>query len=239
MITARTLYLFDVAKIADHTPTIRELFLKLKSHDNFQFKAGQFVTLHVPTPEKPTLRAYSIASPDSETKGFRLIFKHVENGIASTYIWGLNNGAELKFTGPFGKVLFKEPATKQNIFLSTGSGLSQHFSFVASKAKSLPECQFKMLVGVRNESEIYYQQELRDLKNSLPNFQFEFVLSRPSETWTGKKGYVQHFLPEYDYLNIPSTIYLCGNGGMIKDVKKKLLEEQGFDRTKILAEAFD
>ena len=63
-------------------------------------------------------------------------------------------------------------------------------------------------------------------------------MSRPQDSWTGKKGYVQNFIKDYDYLNVPTTFYLCGNGGMIKEVKHTLAE-QNFDPKKIWVEAFD
>lgn len=96
-----------------------------------------------------------------------------------------------------------------------------------------------MYFGVRNESEMYCKDELDALVKDLPDFKYDFVLSRPSESWTGKKGYVQNFLPEIDYKNTPTTFYLCGNGGMIKEVKSQLIEKDSFDKTKIFSEAFD
>src|SRR5437868_6470163 len=76
-----------VTKICDYTPQIRELFIKCSEPSDFEFRAGQFVMLHVPQSPKPALRAYSIASTDEQKDGFRLIFKYVDNGIASKYVW--------------------------------------------------------------------------------------------------------------------------------------------------------
>lgn len=64
-----------------------------------------------------------------DTQKFRLLFKFVENGVASNFVWGLKGQETLNFTGPFGKVFFQEPPTEQIVFLNTGSGLSQHFLF--------------------------------------------------------------------------------------------------------------
>lgn len=240
MSAARTIYHMRVEQIIDHTPTVRELVLKTDSPADFSFKAGQFVMLHVPQGEaKPALRAYSIASDDRIKNGFRLLFKFVENGLASTFVWQLKGGELLNFTGPFGKVLFQEPPTEQIVFLNTGTGLSQHICYLLSKKEQYPNLRYRMLFGVRTEKDMYYQQEIDALQKELPDFKFEFVLSRPSDSWTGKKGYVQNFISEFDYKNIPTTFYLCGNGGMIKEVKHQLLEVDGFDKTRIWAEAFD
>ncbi len=240
MSNLRTIYDMKITKIIDHTPTVRELQIETVQPSEFKFRAGQFVMLHVPQPEgKPVLRAYSIASDDKIGNGFKLLFKLVPGGIASRYVWTLEGNEILKFTGPFGKVFFQEPPTEQIIFLNTGTGLSQHLCYLVSKKDQYPDLKFRMLFGVRSEVDIYYKRELDQLKDVLKDFHYEYVLSRPTGDWKGKKGYVQHFLKEFDYKNTPTTFYLCGNGGMIKEVKHQLLEVDGIDKTKIWAEAFD
>ncbi len=239
--STRVLSEFKVTQIIDHTHEIRELYLKLTNKAEFQFKAGQFVMLHVPVTgqTKPALRAYSIASTEEQKDGFKLIFKFVENGLASRFVWDLKGDETLQITGPFGKVFFQEPPTEQIVFLNTGSGISQHFSFIESKMKLYPDLKYKLYFGVRREADIYYENELKRLQKNLAHFEYHFVLSRASETWAGKKGYVQHFLPETNYKNTPTTFYLCGNGGMIKEAKHQLIEVAGLDKSKIWAEAFD
>lgn len=239
MSSARTIYKMKVSEIIDHTPSVRELVIRTEEPSEFNFKAGQFVTLHVPQEPKPALRAYSIASDDAQKNGFNLLFKYVENGIASQYVWGLKGGEILQFTGPFGRVFFKEPPSDQIVFLNTGTGLSQHYCYLMSKKNIYPHLKYRMLFGVRTEKDMYYQPQLEELSKSLPDFKYEFVLSRPSESWTGKRGYVQNFIGEFNYKNIDTTFYLCGNGGMIKEVKQMLIEQDGFDKTKIFSEAFD
>ncbi len=236
---SRVIYNMRLQQIIDHTSNVRELVLKCQDPENFQFKAGQFAMLHVPQPEgKPALRAYSIATDDRDSKGFRLLFKYVDNGKASEFVWSLKGEETLQFTGPFGKVFFQEPPTEQIIFLNTGTGLSQHLSYLDSKKNQYPNIKYRMLFGVRTEQDRYYQDQLNKLKSELNDFQWEFVLSRPQDSWTGKKGYVQNFIKEYEYLKIPTTFYLCGNGGMIKEVKATLAAEN-FDPKKIWVEAFD
>jgi CDP-4-dehydro-6-deoxyglucose reductase, E3 len=233
----RKLYQMKVQGLRDLTSSVREL--TLVSDQDFKFRCGQFVTLHVPQPEgKPALRAYSIASTEADLRGFKLLFKYVDQGKASEFVWSLRGGETLQFTGPFGRVFFQEPPTDQIVFLNTGTGLSQHLSYLESKGAQYHQVQFRMLFGVRSEADQYYIPELKALKKQFPNFSYEFVLSRPSSSWTGKKGYVQNFINEFDYLKTPTTFYLCGNGGMIKETKA-LLATHEFPSNRIWAEAFD
>jgi NAD(P)H-flavin reductase len=95
-----------------------------------------------------------------------------------------------------------------------------------------------MLFGVRFENEIYYKAELDQIRARIPNFDYQFVVSRPTEGWGGLKGYVQNHIQQFSYLTVPTHFYLCGNGSMIKDVKARLADE-GFDEGHIIAEAFN
>lgn len=235
---ARVIHKAEIERIRDHTANVREVFFRWQNPEGLCFKAGQFATLHVPTEPKPVLRAYSFASDEKDQHRFHLIFKRVEGGRATNYVWGWKGDEVIDFTAPFGRVFFKEPPTPQIVFLNTGSGISQHYSYLVSKKEQYPNLRYRMYFGLRNESEIFYRDELNRLKEHLTDFQFEYVLSRPSESWAGKKGYVQHFMNETDFRNIETTFYLCGNSGMIKEVKQHLIEKEGFDRTRILAEAF-
>jgi ferredoxin-NADP reductase len=53
-----------------------------------------------------------------------------------------------------------------------------------------------------------------------------------------RKGYVQNHIREFEYMSTPTTFYLCGNGAMIKDTKE-VLAADGFDASRVFAEAFD
>ena len=238
---SRVVYEYKINSIIDHTHTIRELHLELTHQLEFNFKAGQFVMLHVPVSDggKSLLRAYSIASSDQDNKRFSLLFKSVEGGKATEYVWALKGDEIIKFTGPFGKVFFQEPPTEQIVFLNTGSGLSQHMCFLLSKMHQYPDLKYKLYFGIRSENDIYFKSQLDELKTQLPHFEYHYVLSRASDSWAGKKGYVQNQLADFDYKKIPTTFYLCGNGAMIKDVKHQLLEVDGLDKTKVWSEAFD
>jgi CDP-4-dehydro-6-deoxyglucose reductase len=239
MSSPRQIFKMKVEKIVDHTSHVRELILKCTDQHLFQFKAGQFVMLHVPTGEKPALRAYSLASSETIQDGFHLLFKFVPQGVASTFVWSLRGDETLDFTGPFGRVFFQEPPAEQIIFLNTGTGLSQHYCYLQSKKHLYPNIKYRLLFGLRNESEIYYQPELMKLKSELPDFNFDFVLSNPESSWKGKIGYIQHHLKDFDYKSIKTHFYLCGNGHMIKDTKKLLIEDQGINKDQIFCEAFD
>ena len=102
-----------------------------------------------------------------------------------------------------------------------------------------PNLKYRLFFGIRTESDIYYKNQLDQIASELPDFKYWYVLSRASDSWTGKRGYVQNHLSELNYKEIPTTFYLCGNGAMIKDVKHQLIEIDQKKKKNIWAEAFD
>lgn len=236
---ARTNYQARLSALNSLTPTVRELEIDFIEPNSLPFEAGQFVMLHVPQEgeTKPVKRAYSIASTDKTHSSLKLVIKLVEGGVASEYVKSLEAGATLELSGPFGKHFFKTPPTKNVIFLCTGAGVSQHYSYLVSKCEAFPEVNYMMLFGVWNEEEIFYKEKLEEAAQKIPNFQFEYVLDHAKEAWSGKTGFITHYLDELDCDFNESTFYLCGNPAMIKEVKG-ILAEKDIGKEFIFAEAF-
>lgn len=237
---ARQIFQATLESLRTLTPTVRELSIRFQEPSAMEFQAGQFAMLHIPGDHpKPVKRAYSIASDDRQPGIIKLIIKLVTDGIASEYVKNLSAGASLELSGPFGKLFFLEPPTEQVLFLCTGAGVSQHYSYLSSRAHIFAQNKYQMLFGVWNEDEIFYQNELDSLKQLLPHFDYEFVLDQPLKSdWSGKVGYVTNFIDQFNYLEVPTTFYLCGNPAMIKGMKA-LLAEKEFPKERIFAEAFN
>lgn len=237
---ARNILKARVGRKSQLTPTIIELEMKMVEPSSLPFKAGQFMMMNLPLKDgqkRPTLRAYSIASDANDSSSFKLIIKYVESGVGSEYIKSLSEGDPVNFTGPFGKLLFLEPPTLQVLLVSTGAGISQHTSYLLTHGPKYPNTVFKMLVGVWNEQETFYQKELDFIKSKVKNFEYQFVVDKPSPAWKGLTGFVTNHLDQFRYREIETTFYLCGNPAMINSVTDKLKSE-GFDPSLLLAEAF-
>lgn len=237
---ARNILSTRLNRISQLTPTIIELDIKMVEPNSLKFKAGQFMMLNIPPKEgqkRPTTRAYSIASDANDPSGFKLIVKIIPNGVGSEHLRNMRPGDSLNFTGPFGKLLFLEPPTSQVLLISTGAGISQHTSYLMTHGTKYPKVKFRMLVGVWNEQETFYKEELFALKQKLGNFDYQFVVDSPTPAWTGLKGFVTSHIDMFDYKNNDTTFYLCGNPAMINAVTEKL-KADGFDPARLLAEAF-
>ncbi len=237
---SRILYDCKITAIRDLSPSVRELTIEFIQPKGFTFKSGQFVMMHVPDLErgKPAQRAYSIASSPQNPEVIRLVIKVYEQGKASTFIKNLKGGESLQMGGPFGRHFFHLPATPNIVFLCTGAGISQHMSYLQSHAADMKSSKVKMLLGVWNRSEIFYEKELSEVKKNIPGFNFEYVLDKSDEQWKGKTGFVTQYFDELLAGGTETLIYLCGNPNMIKGAKE-ILAARNFPADKIIAEAFN
>lgn len=240
MSSKRQIYTAELISAQTHTEQIREYEFKLKEPALFAFKAGQFLMLHLPPEnpgEKEILRAYSLASGEKDFTHFRLLIKYVEQGIASKFFWGLTSGQDIRFTGPFGKLFFPETPSKNLFFLSTGSGLAPHLSYIETYLEKWPQSRFHFLIGVRTQKDFFYVNYLENQKKRYPHFNYEFVLSRPDEQWKGRSGYLQKQISTLNTNLQESHFFICGNESMAKETKQALIEAQ-VPKEKILVEIF-
>ena len=113
------------ARLVERTslsPTVCRLTFERVDGVPFEFEAGQWVNLVIPTTEEPIRRAYSIASPPLHSPLFELAVTQVEGGPGSTFLHRLDIGNELEVGGPQG--FFTRPLAKAapSLFVGTGTG---------------------------------------------------------------------------------------------------------------------
>ena len=106
----------------------------------FQFTAGQYVTLQKEINGEQIRRAYSICSTPKSGE-IRVAIKTVENGIFSGYATSqLKVGDEIEITIPEGRFLLKPQANKNYIGFTAGSGITPILSMVKSVLENEPTC---------------------------------------------------------------------------------------------------
>lgn len=214
------------------------------NHDVFQFDfaypedldflAGQFFMLEVPTPERKVTRSYSIASEPDNKEVFSLCVKLLEGGIGSEYLRKMQVGDEAGFMAAFGHFVIKDN-NKDAILVATGTGLAPFMSMIPTWFKAGATQKITLYFGVRHKEDLFYVEQLRAWEKEHSNFKAVVTLSQPPEDWMGDKGRVTEYLQDLSFEN--STVYICGNGDMVKSVKD-LLDAKGVAREDICLEQF-
>ncbi len=226
--------------------TVRHLVFDL-SGSELKYLEGQSIGIIPPGTDangKPhKLRLYSIASTrhgdnlDDQTVSLcvrRLEYNHPETGeriygVCSSYLCGMEEGADVAITGPVGKeMLLPDDENATIIMIATGTGIAPFRAFIWRMFKEReqnPDYQFKGLAwlffGCAYTPNILYKEELEELQRQFPdNFRVTYAISREQKNKDGGKMYIQHRIQEnaeelWKEIQKENThTYICGLKGM-------------------------
>jgi NAD(P)H-flavin reductase len=122
----------EVAEITRLTRDVRGLRLRLLDPGSIRFTAGQFVTVEVPG--TAATRAFSMASPPSESGFIELVVRVLPGGAFSAALdERLAPGDRLRVSGPFGQLKVRL-SHRPIIMIAGGSGLAPIESMSADLA---------------------------------------------------------------------------------------------------------
>ena len=238
------------------------LEFKVDELAEFDFVAGQFVSMVADEPSgKSQTRAYSIASAPRGNE-FDLCVNRVEGGFFSNLLCDLNEGESMKFHGPHGFFLLRQPLT-DSILIATGTGIAPMLGFAqALFPEDGPQAgadlsggrEIWMVYGTRYATDIYYQDYFEKLAAEHENLHYIVTLSRADEGWQGSRGYVQEYVEKIatEHAAKSSTAeptvaegggfnihaYICGLNEMVA-ASRETLKKLGWQRKQIVFERYD
>lgn len=228
------------AKLIKKAVLTHDVFqLTFESENQFNFEAGNFITIKITDQEKPCFRAYSISSPPKEgSNQFEIIVKIVENGSGSNWLNQIEEGEEVEFMGPNGKFVFNEESQKDAVFIATGTGIAPLKSMILDQINKGNQQNLELIFGLRHIKNTFLKEEFENLQNESKNFRFVFTLSQPEDHWDGNQGRVTKILQEKEIDTKNTQYYLCGLKAMVDEVHQILIEK-GVDEGDIFFEKYD
>jgi len=225
-----------IVEFHDIAPEVRHFVFEVPEVQQLPFKPGQFVSLKETLNGKKIIRPYSIASlPDGNR--FELCLNLVHQGVFTPHLFALQPGDSVEISAPLGFFVVRDPA-KDVLFIATGTGIAPFRSMAPGYLSHPNAGQLTLLLGIRNESTIYYRDDFEALARNHANFRFWPTVSRADSSWTGRSGHVQSHLTEALAGRTDLDVYICGLKAMVDDVRA-ILKELGFDRKQIVFEKYD
>jgi len=218
-----------------------DLVFAMKSPSRLDFRAGQFVTLRVPSGTRDGFlrRSYSIASATHAGEQIRFIVREVPGGQASDFLLHLPLGQTIAMAGPYGVFMLEPSHPGDVVFGATGTGLAAVMPMLEELARAPQRVPGRRFVhwGLRREEDIFARDEIEEMcRRACAELSVHLTAAGPG--WQGRRGRIsQSILGMVATLSAP-TFYLVGNGAMISETKAALIEF-GVDRKQqIRTEAF-
>jgi len=158
-----------VKSIQKTTPdcSIIELEVPSDLHEEFQYKAGQYLTFETSINGETVRRCYSLCSNPNQ-KEWKVGIKKIEGGKFSTFANDvLKAGDQLQTMPPDGHFYIDiQKNTKRNYAaFAAGSGITPIISIIQTHLKAEPLSTFKLFYVNKNIPSIILREEIEALKN--------------------------------------------------------------------------
>lgn len=205
-----------VAELRMHTPDVYHLALDLPAEHGVEYAAGQYLNLVLPD---GTHRSFSMSAPPCGNRITLQIRKIAGGRFTQEILANTRPGDQLEVEMPHGAFCYHAQDYQPMIFAATGTGFAPIKAILESLLddEDCPPIHFYW--GMRDEGDLYLLDEISSWAGRLYEFTFVPVLSRASDSWTGRRGYVQDAIAE-DFEDLSEhSIYLCGSPHMIQDAK--------------------
>ncbi|MGD9238535.1 MAG: NADH:ubiquinone reductase (Na(+)-transporting) subunit F [Desulfobacterales bacterium] len=186
--------------------------------------------------EEPVYRAYSMANTPTE-KELRFTIRvatpppglaDLPPGVASSYLFTLKPGDRLSLSGPYGDFFVKN-TRREMCFIGGGAGMAPLRAHIFHNLLTKKtDRKITFWYGARSKSEIFYDEEFKELEKNFDNFSYHVALSdpQPEDDWDGLVGFIHQVTYDQYLENHPDPdeieYYICGPPMMLEAVQKML-----------------
>ncbi|MBN9096973.1 MAG: 2Fe-2S iron-sulfur cluster binding domain-containing protein [Pseudonocardia sp.] len=223
------------------THDMRHLVLRLVEPEEIKFFPGQYMDIMVPGSDES--RSFSMANvPQQGGSGglFEFVIKIYPDGLFSEFLASkVQIGDRLDVEGPFGTFTLRESRTSPLIFVGGGAGLAPVLGLLRSMAERGVERPAVFYYGARQQRDLCFEKELRELEEKLPSFRYVPALSEPAgdDEWNGEVGLITDVVRRGEPDLKGREAYVCGPPPMV-DAAIPLLTELGVPEQYIFYDKF-
>ena len=224
--TQRITYEATIERIVDIAPETRSFFLRLPAPQTFTFTPGQFISCLLPIQGQTVIRPYSLAS-NPEDAELELCLNLVPGGVGSHYLFGLQPGSPLHFTGPWGTFTLDRTPEAECVFIADGTGIAAIRPMV-HRAGHTGTQVLRLHHAAASQANLLYRDEFESVARMHPQFSFRPLLGVP-------------LVPEIRRRYVTADtdrrrhFYICGVGSVVTELRD-LLRHAGYERRAVAYE---
>lgn len=228
----------------DHvSPNVYRFIFALPHADDFLgLPTGQHISLRATINGQSVSRSYTPVSNNTDLGRIELLVKVYNQGLMTKHLESMSIGDEIEIRGPKGAMKYSRSYAKHIGMIAGGTGITPMYQVIRAAMED-PEdrTSISLLYANNTEEDILLRKELDAFAKQHPEkFKVHYVLSSPSDTWPGSKGFVTVDLIK-EHLHAAAEeakVLLCGPPPMINAMKKGLVG-LGFQEPGAFARATD
>ena len=221
-----------IIEIIDEVPETKTFRVQVPESAEINFFPGQFFMVRFEDNPK-FQRAYSIASSPTQKNYIEITMDLV--GQFTKKLWETKVNDYLIFKGPFGKFYFNDEIKNNVVLIGGGLGVTPLMSLIRyCNDKKLPN-KVSLIYSVKTPADIVYNDELKQIKEQNPNFNYGITITRPQpeHNWQGRTGRIDLDLLKKKIENVENSLYyLCGPLEFVKSTIT-MLESLGATKEQI------
>ncbi len=237
------IYHVIVTNIVDEAPDVKTFTLtsdKNSSTPNLApFKAGQYITIHVPIDSSTVTRAYSVSSaPSLANKDmYQITIKRVKDGLVSNYMLDkVKVGDHFDISRPAGEFGYNPIRDEENVIaIAGGSGITPFMSLAHAIIEGVYACNLTVFYSVKTYDDIIFKKEIEEINKKSKLVKFIITLTREE-----KEGYLHGHLSKEmlePYMKEFNTILMCGPKELYRSMNE-ILNEFNIPRKSVHYENF-
>ncbi|KAL1848201.1 hypothetical protein Plec18170_008111 [Paecilomyces lecythidis] len=234
---------FKLVKKTRVSPNVyRFVFGLPRADDVLGLPTGQHIALRATINGQSVSRSYTPVSNNTDLGRIELLVKVYEGGLMTKHLESMEIGDTIDIRGPKGAMQYDRGYAKHIGMIAGGTGITPMYQLIRAICEDEKDSTHMSLLYANNtEEDIILKEELDNFAQKHPHkFKVIYILSRPSDSWTGQKGFVtidlikEHLAPALS----DSKVLLCGPPPMI-NVMKKNLTGLGFREPGLVSKATD
>jgi CDP-4-dehydro-6-deoxyglucose reductase len=194
-------------------PDVMVLRLKLPTNERLQFLAGQYIDIV----KNGARRSFSMANPPHDDAFLELHLRNYGGPFSEHVFTRMKERDILRFEGPFGTFFLREDSAKPIVFVASGTGFAPVKAIIEHALHKGIRRPMTLYWGCRVRADLYLN-ELAESWQREHGVRYIPVLSDalPTDTWTGRTGFVHRAVME-DFPDLSEhQVYACGAPVMVE-----------------------
>jgi len=197
----------------------------------YQYKAGQYLTLKLTINGETVRRAYSLCSSPLTDDVLTVTVKRVAGGKMSNYLNdNLQIGQPVEVMVPEGRFCpdLTPSYSKHLLLIAGGSGITPMMSILKTALTLAADSRVTLVYANRNPESVIFYQELEKLRSHYSDrLKVVYLADEADSNWQGITGRLDRakmasLAQEVEALSENTEIYLCGPGPMMEEAQAGL-----------------